>query len=44
MFKRRRLNRSKSRKMFSRHARGQHPKNRLLSGIASAGMRGGTRF
>lgn len=44
MFKRRKLSRGKSRRMFSRNAVRQHPKNRLLSGISSSGMRGGIRF
>lgn len=43
MFKRKKLSRGKSRKMFNRATR-SHPKNMLFTGIASSGMRGGVRF
>lgn len=43
MFKRRKLSRFKSKRLFKRGTR-SHPKNMLFSGIASSGMRGGVRF
>lgn len=43
MFKRRKMSKFKSKKMFNRGKR-SHRKNGLFSGIASTGMRGGVRF
>lgn len=43
MFKRRKLSKFKSKKLFKRGNR-THRKNGLFTGIASAGMRGGVRF